>query len=413
MQIHLERLLADIETYGKFGANQYGGITRPSFSKEDQEVRNRFIQELLDLGLTVTIDGAANIWGKWEGNGRKKGSIVIGSHLDSVPNGGKYDGPLGTLVAKEIVRTLIENGIRLDHDLEIVSFTAEESNDFHLSTFGSRAFAGKLSAVELEHVIDSKGNHLKYELVKVGGDLERFPQMKELAEEKKAFIELHIEQGQRLEHQNISAAVIDKVVGMYRSKVTVTGETNHSGTTMMQHRRDALAAAAEMVLEVEFLCNKDETDLVGTVGRMQVFPNATNIVPGEVVFTFEIRGESIEKIDEMVRKIQEEWKEIAKRRQVQLQEDIFLKQAPITLDSEVVRILQKTAQEMSEPFLTLASMAVHDAAQMATVTKSAMIFVKSIGGKSHCPAEYSVPKDIERAGNLMLKGILNLDRELI
>ncbi|WHY93913.1 Zn-dependent hydrolase [Neobacillus cucumis] len=413
MQIHLERLLADIETYGKFGANQYGGITRPSFSKEDQEVRNRFIQELLDLGLTVTIDGAANIWGKWEGNGRKKGSIVIGSHLDSVPNGGKYDGPLGTLVAKEIVRTLIENGIRLDHDLEIVSFTAEESNDFHLSTFGSRAFAGKLSAVELEHVIDSKGNHLKYELVKVGGDLERFPQMKELAEEKKAFIELHIEQGQRLEHQNISAAVIDKVVGMYRSKVTVTGETNHSGTTMMQHRRDALAAAAEMVLEVEFLCNKDETDLVGTVGRMQVFPNATNIVPGEVVFTFEIRGESTEKIDEMVRKIQEEWKEIAKRRQVQLQEDIFLKQAPITLDSEVVRILQKTAQEMSEPFLTLASMAVHDAAQMATVTKSAMIFVKSIGGKSHCPAEYSVPKDIERAGNLMLKGILNLDRELI
>ncbi|TDK63323.1 Zn-dependent hydrolase [Bacillus salipaludis] len=413
MQIHLERLLADIETYGKFGANQYGGITRPSFSKEDQEVRNRFIQELLDLGLTVTIDGAANIWGKWEGNGSKKGSIVIGSHLDSVPNGGKYDGPLGTLVAKEIVRTLIEDGIRLDHDLEIVSFTAEESNDFHLSTFGSRAFAGKLSAVELEHVIDSKGNHLKYELVKVGGDLERFPQMKELAKEKKAFIELHIEQGQRLEHQNISAAVIDKVVGMYRSKVTVTGETNHSGTTMMQHRRDALAAAAEMVLEVEFLCNKDETDIVGTVGRMQVFPNATNIVPGQVVFTFEIRGESTEKIDEMVRKIQEGWKGIAKRRQVQLQEDIFLKQAPITLDSEVVRILQKTAQEMSEPILTLASMAVHDAAQMATVTKSAMIFVKSIGGKSHCPAEYSVPKDIERAGNLMLKGILNLDRELI
>ncbi|MDQ6597232.1 Zn-dependent hydrolase [Bacillus salipaludis] len=413
MQIHLERLLADIETYGKFGANQYGGITRPSFSKEDQEVRNRFIQELLDLGLTVTIDGAANIWGKWEGNGSKKGSIVIGSHLDSVPNGGKYDGPLGTLVAKEIVRTLIEDGIRLDHDLEIVSFTAEESNDFHLSTFGSRAFAGKLSAVELEHVIDSKGNHLKYELVKVGGDLERFPQMKELAKEKKAFIELHIEQGQRLEHQNISAAVIDKVVGMYRSKVTVTGETNHSGTTMMQHRRDALAAAAEMVLEVEFLCNKDETDIVGTVGRMQVFPNATNIVPGQVVFTFEIRGESTEKIDEMVRKIQEGWKGIAKRRQVQLQEDIFLKQAPITLDSEVVRILQKTAQEMSEPILTLASMAVHDAAQMATVTKSAMIFVKSIGGKSHCPAEYSVPKDIERAGNLMLKGILNLDRALI
>ncbi|MFK2825751.1 Zn-dependent hydrolase [Bacillus sp. B190/17] len=412
MKINMDRLLLDIEKYAQYGKSEHGGVTRPSFSKADHDVRKLFIQELKDMGLLVTIDGAANIWGRRKGTGKKQGTIVIGSHLDSVPNGGKYDGPLGVLMAKELIKTLIENNIHLDHDLEIVSFTAEESNDFNLSTFGSRAFAGKLTAEVLEKASDSKGTLIKDELEKAGGGLDKFPVMAEAAKQKKAFIELHIEQGKRLESRGLSMAVINKFVGMYRSTVQVIGQANHSGTTMMEHRNDALSAAAEMVLEVERQCREDQTDLVGTVGKLNVFPNATNIIPGHVTFNFEVRGENGQHIHDIVNSIRERWKEIARKRQVDIQEDVFLDQDPIELDHDIVHVLECTAEEMNEPCITFASMAVHDAAHMAAVTKSTMIFVKSIGGKSHCPEEYSVPHDIEKAGNLMLCGVINIDKEL-
>ncbi|MDO7486899.1 M20/M25/M40 family metallo-hydrolase [Peribacillus frigoritolerans] len=168
MKINIDRLMSDIREYAEYGKNDQGGVTRPSFSQADHEVRARFIKELENMDLKVTIDGAANIWGRFKGNGKKQGSIVIGSHLDSVPNGGKYDGPLGVLMAKEIIKTLIENNVILDHDLEIVSFTAEESNDFNLSTFGSRSFVGKLNIEVLQDVFDSTGARLSDELIKAG-----------------------------------------------------------------------------------------------------------------------------------------------------------------------------------------------------------------------------------------------------
>jgi len=403
--------MIDIESYAEYGKNDLGGVTRPSFSPPDHQVRTRFIEELKEMGLSITIDGAANIWGRLKGNGNKKGAIVIGSHLDSVPNGGKYDGPLGVLMAKEIVKTLIEQNSKLDHDIEIVSFTAEESNDFNLSTFGSRAFVGRLNAEMLEDVRDSKGSQLNEELRKVGGALHDFGKMESLRAEKLAFIELHIEQGQRLECQNIPMAVINRVVGTYRSIVNVVGDPNHSGTTMMQDRKDALTAAAEMIIEVERYC-KEKGDVVGTVGKLTVKPNAANIIPGQVEFIFEVRAETEEKIQNTVSSIREVWLDISKRRQVNLSQKVFLDQRPVALDQDLIRILQNTAAEMREPFLTLPSMAVHDAAHMASITKSVMVFVKSINGKSHCPEEYSRPEDIEIAGNLMLQGIVNIDRIL-
>lgn len=411
LKINLHRLLVDIEKYAEFGKNECGGITRPSFSSADHQVREMFIKELEEMGLTVTIDGAANIWAKLKGNGKKNGSLVIGSHLDSVPNGGKYDGSLGVLMAKEIVKTIIENKVNLDHDLEIVSFTAEESNDFNLSTFGSRSFVGKLTADQLKESRDSTGALLNGELKKVGGGLNQFPAMKDMQAEKKAFIELHIEQGKRLESADISMAVIHSVVGTYRSFIKVIGEPNHSGTTMMVNRIDALTAAAEMILEVERYC-REKGNVVGTVGKIAVTPNAANIIPGEVEFVLEIRAEKEETIELAVNSIQEVWAEIMKKRGVQLHKEVILDQKPVVLDQELAAIFENTARQMNEPYLTLPSMAVHDAAHMASITRSVMVFVKSIAGKSHCPEEYSEPADIEKAGNLILHGIINLDRAL-
>lgn len=413
MNINLDRLMTDIEKYAEYGKNEQGGVTRPSFSEADQKVRKLFIEELEEMGLNVTIDGAANIWGCLKGTGKRKGSIVIGSHLDSVPNGGKFDGPLGVLMAKEIIQTLIENKVSLDHDIELVSFTAEESNDFNLSTFGSRSFVGRLDPEILKDVRDSTGALLSEELKKVGGGLDQYPCMEQMRQDKKAFIELHIEQGLRLEIRNIPMAVIDRVVGTYRSMVKVAGEANHSGTTMMQDRRDALAAAAEMILEVEKICREGNGEVVGTVGKLNVLPNAANIIPGQIDFILEVRAGSDEKIQNTVKAIEKVWQDIALKRQVKIHQEVFLDQKPVVLDKELVTILQNTAAGMDEPYLTLPSMAIHDAAHMASVTKSVMVFVKSIDGKSHCPDEFSRPEDIEKAGNLILQGILHLDRALL
>lgn len=411
LKINLSRLVQDIERYGEYGKNEHGGVTRPSFSYEDHQVRQLFIEELKEMGLEITIDGAANIWGKYKGTGKKKGSIVIGSHLDSVPNGGKYDGPLGVLMAKEIIKTLKEHTILLDHDIEIVSFTAEESNDFNLSTFGSRCFVGRLTAEILKDACDSKGALLSEELKKVGGGLDKFPEINKMHNNKKAFIELHIEQGQRLESANISMAVINSVVGTYRSVVSIKGDPNHSGTTMMVNRKDALTAASEMILEVERYC-KAKGNVVGTVGRINVSPNAANIIPGQVDFILEIRAEAEGSIQEAIASIQDVWHEISDRRKVKVVQEVFLDQKPVLLDQVLVSVFENTAREMNEPCLTLPSMAVHDAAHMASITKSVMVFVKSIGGKSHCPEEFSEPEDIEKVGNLILQGIIQLDRTL-
>ncbi|MFC7393163.1 Zn-dependent hydrolase [Scopulibacillus cellulosilyticus] len=412
LHIDLDRLNSDLEKYARFGKDPKGGITRPSFSQPDLGVRKLFIKELRHLGLETTIDGAGNIWGRLKGNGKKSGSIVIGSHLDTVPNGGKYDGALGTLMAKEVIQTLIENGITPEHDIDIVSFTAEESNDFNISTFGCRSFAGRLSTDFLKDVSDSKGLRLVDALNRVGGGIENYSSMKQLRKDKKAFIELHIEQGKRLEDKNISVAIIDNMVGIYRNKVTITGEANHSGTTMMNNRIDALTAASEMILSVERFAKDDPTDLVGTVGKLDVSPNAANIIPGKIEFILEIRGETEERINHTLEEIQKCWQEIARKRKVIIDQEVIQNQKPVKMDSDVVRILQKTAEDSSEPYLILASMARHDAGYMAEVCKSAMIFVKSIDGKSHCPQEYSTPEDIEKAGNLLLQGTLNVDREI-
>jgi hydantoinase/carbamoylase family amidase len=412
MQININRLLTDIEKYANYGKEPSGGVTRPSFSESDIKIRQLFIEELQDMGLEVMVDGAANIWGKLIGSGEQAGSIVIGSHLDTVPNGGKYDGALGVLMAKEIVKTLMENNVTLKHNIEIVSFTAEESNDFNLSTFGSKAFVGRLTPAELKDVSDSNGIKLIDALEKVGGKIDGFKEMHQTQKDKKVFIELHIEQGKRLETKNISMALVDTAVGIYRSEVSVIGEANHSGTTMMDHRKDALTAASEMILEVERLCKANLTDLVGTIGKLTVLPNAVNIIPGQIDFILEIRGESEELIQKTVNDIQECWIKIADKRQITIQQKMMLNQKPATLDMDIISILSKTAEEISEPFLKLASMAIHDAVHMAAVTKSAMIFVKSIDGKSHNPDEYSTSEDIEKVGNLMLHGIIKIDQTI-
>lgn len=410
MQININRLMQEIEYYAQYGWELDKGITRPSFSEEDYRVREVFINQLEKIGLLVTVDPIANIWAKLSSENENSSTIVIGSHLDTVPNGGKFDGALGVLVAKEIIQTLLENNISLKHHLEIVSFTAEEPNDFNLSTMGSRALTEKLTYSQLIKASDSKGTKLSDAVKKAGGDLEKLAEIKK--ENIAAYFELHIEQGQRLEKHNLSVGVVNRIVGIYRNYIQVYGEANHSGTTMMSDRMDALTAASEMVLAVEKVTRNFNTDAVATVGKLNVHPNAANIVPGLVDFILEIRSADREERMAIKREIDKEFDRIQNARKVNIVAENILDQQETTFDSDIVRLLRETADSLEIPYTTLASMAGHDATHLADITKTAMIFVKSIKGKSHCPEELSLAEDIADAANIMLHAVLKADSEL-
>lgn len=409
MRINIDRLMSDIERYGTYGLDPKGGLTRPSFSEPDYQVRELFMKELKEMGLSVYVDPIANIWGRWSGEGSSKKSIVIGSHLDTVPNGGMFDGALGVLVAKEIMKTIIEHEIPLKHTLEIVSFTAEEPNDFNLSTMGSRTFTGKLTKEDLMTVTDSKGTKLKDAVEKAGGSLERLPIEKD---DIAAFVELHIEQGKRLESAELPVGVVDRIVGIYRDKVTIIGESNHSGTTMMNDRFDALTAASEMALAVETILRNHGTDAVATIGKLDVFPNAANIIPGKVDMVLEIRSGTAAERTELKKMIYQKWDEVIDRRKVNINVVNILDQQECQFDEQIVQWIQESAKDLQIPYTTFSSMAGHDATHMADVAKTAMIFVKSINGKSHCPEEFSKKEDIEQAANVMLNAVLNIDQKL-
>lgn len=410
MKININRLMNEIENYAKYGEVLHKGITRPSFSSDDYKVRDIYINQLKAMGLSVKIDPIANIWARLDGEGKKNSSIVLGSHLDTVPNGGRFDGALGVLVAKEIIQTLQENKETLDHNLEIVSFTAEEPNDFNLSTMGSRALTGKLTYSELTKSTDSNGDRLEDAVKKAGGDLKKLSEIAK--EDLAAYIELHIEQGKRLESRGLSIGIVNQIIGIYRDKVTVYGEPNHSGTTMMKDRTDALAASSEMILAVEKVLNDFNTDAVATVGKIEISPNAANIIPGKVEFILEIRSVSKDERGKIKNNIYEEFTKIQENRKVEIQSETILDQQECIFDDDIVQILQDAANLLEIQYTTLGSMAGHDATHLAGITKAAMIFVKSIDGKSHCPEEYSAAEDIEIAANTMLYAVLMADKKL-
>lgn len=408
MKIDINRLMNDIGTYATYGADDQGGVTRPSFSAADYEVRKKFIRELEEMGLSVRVDAIANIWGTYNGQTTRP-PIVIGSHLDTVPNGGKYDGALGVLAAKEVIQTLIDYNVTLNHPLEIVSFTAEEPNDFNLSTMGSRTLIGKLDQETLLKTTDSTGRRLKDAVAKAGGSLDKLPMSRQ---DLTAFIELHIEQGKRLESANIPIGIVDNIVGIYRDQLKITGVANHAGTTMMQDRTDALTAASEVVLAVEDVLRDQDSDAVATVGKFDVSPNAANIIPGKVELIIEIRSRSAKERRHVRDKMYECFEEIAKKRNVAININNILDQQECDFDPDIVRALEDTANEMDIRYTTFSSMAGHDATHVANIAKTAMLFVKSIDGISHSPKEYSMPEDIERAANVLLQAVMKIDAKL-
>lgn len=412
-KINIERLASSIDELSIFGLNKNNGLDRTTFTQSELEARNWLKEELNKIKLNVRIDEAANIWAIREGTENTLPVIVIGSHIDTVPNGGKYDGALGVLMGLEVMKVLIENNIATRHPFELVSFSAEEPNPFGLSTFGSRAITGKLKKRDILDVKDSDGRLLTEALKSGGGNPENFEDAVRGSDEISAYVEVHIEQGKRLLNRSIPVGVISSITGIYREEVTVMGEANHAGTTLMEDRKDALPAASEMILALEDVCRSyPDDEVVGTVGRINIKPNSANIIPAQVDFTLEIRGKTRDEIREVLAMWKDRIERIKEKRPIIIKRKILLDQDPAPMDEQIIAVMQQQTKQLNYESLLLGSMAGHDATHMASITKSGMLFVPSIDGKSHCPEEESRIEDIEIVANVLLSTLLALDKQL-
>ncbi|MFQ5778360.1 MAG: Zn-dependent hydrolase, partial [Terriglobia bacterium] len=376
-----ERLRQTLEELSGFGRVPGGGTSRLGFSPDDLAARNWLMGLLRREGLEVTIDAAANIRARRAGQDDDGPALWFGSHIDTVPNGGNFDGCVGSLGALEVIRTLNEKDIRTRHPLEVVIFTNEEGVHYGKGLFGSRALAGLLDPGELDEV-DEQGVTLAEWIHRYGGDPERIAEMTPPEGSLHSYLELHIEQGGILWSRGIPLGIVEGIVGIQRYRVTLEGFANHAGTTPMPERRDALVAASKIILAVREIVRSVPGRQVGTVGTISVHPGAPNVIPGWVRFPIELRDLSVEKMDTLAEQIRERAAQLAAEEQVSFSIEPVSRHEPALTDRRIRFQLQKAAEEMRASSLTMASGAGHDAQSMARLCPVGMIFVPSVNGIS-------------------------------
>jgi beta-ureidopropionase / N-carbamoyl-L-amino-acid hydrolase len=399
------RLESRITELAKFGANPEGGVSRVAFSAADIAGREYISKLMREAGLVVRVDTAGNIIGRREGSDPKLPAIMTGSHIDSVPGGGNYDGDVGVLGAIEVAQVLQERGVRLRHSLEIVSFTDEEGG-----LIGSLAMTGRIEPAALD-VMSHSGKTIRDGIRAVGGDPDRLQQSVRKPGELKAFIELHIEQGAVLHESDIDIGVVEGIVGIRWWDVTIDGVANHAGTTPMNRRRDALLSAAEFALAVNRVATGVPGRQVATVGRIRAEPGARNVIPGRVVMSLEIRDLEAKKIADVYEAIRTEAAKIAQARQTPISfGELEVASEPAPTDERMRRIIAKAASSLDLTHKLMPSGAGHDAQDMTHIAPTGMIFVPSVGGVSHSPKEFTSSPDMANGANVLLQTILAIDR---
>lgn len=403
--VNADRLQQHLSTLSQFGANPEGGVSRVAFSDADVAGRAYITKLMQDAGLAVRVDTAGNIIGRREGSDPKLPAIVLGSHTDSVPSGGNYDGDVGVLGAIEVAQRLQEQRVRLRHPLEVVNFTDEEGG-----LVGSLAMAGRLKPAALD-VISNSGKSIRDGIRAVGGDPDRLAEAKREPGDIKAYVELHIEQGAILDASRINIGVVEGIVGIRWWDVTVQGAANHAGTTPMDRRRDALVSAAELVLAVNKIATSIPGRQVATVGRIRAEPGAPNVIPGKVVLSLEIRDLDGAKIQQLFDTVRARADEIGKARGTPIEfKELEVASEPAPTDERMRNIIMKAAAALGLSSRFMPSGAGHDAQDMTHLAPTGMIFVPSVGGISHSPREYTAPMDIANGANVLLQTVLAIDR---
>ena len=408
LQVNAPRLRQTLEELSVFGRPAGGtfadGVSRVAYSDADVAGR-RYVMGLMEAsGGKPRVDAAGNILCSRPGEDTSLPTILFGSHIDSVPHGGNFDGDVGSLSSVEILRTLNDRNIRTRHPLQAAIWQNEEG-----ALVGSSIAAGELSASDLQRVSTS-GLTFAEGIRKLGGDPNHLDTARIPKGSLRCYLELHIEQGGTLAQQGIPIGVVEGIVSIDDYDVTIRGFANHAGTTPMPERRNALLAAAKLIEAVQEVVTAEPGRQVGTVGHMEVTPNARNVVPGLVKCTVELRDLSAEKIAILGKRIEARAQQIAKDTGTQIQFEHVAHDPPATAAPEIQSTIEKAAASLNLKTMRLPSGAGHDAQMMARIAPMGMIFVPSQGGISHSPQELSRWDDIANGANVLLQTILLVDR---
>lgn len=404
LRINGARINRHLTELAEFGKNPQGGVSRVAYSEADRMGRAYTISRMKAAGLDQSIDTAGNIWGRRAGSDATLKPIVFGSHIDSVPEGGNYDGDVGSLGAIEVAQALREAGITTRHPLDVVVWQNEEGG-----LWGSHAATGVVTAQELAQVAVS-GKTIRDGIAFLGGDPARLEAARHRIGDYAGYFELHIEQGGTLDKERLQIGIVEGIVAIRQWIVTIEGFANHAGTTAMGDRRDALLSAARFVQAVNRIVTAEPGRQVGTVGKIQAFPGAPNVIPGRVECTLELRDLDTAKIARIGGAIREEADRIGKLNGTTFSfRTNSTEHAPAISDLAMRAHIASAARLLGLSTRVMPSGAGHDAQNMARICPMAMIFIPSVGGISHSPKEYSTPGDIENGVNVLLHAVLAAD----
>ena len=402
-----ERLMGSLDQMAAIGLQPDGSVCRRGFSVEDVQGRALLTSWMKDAGLQVRVDTAGNLIGRLSGLDPALPALVTGSHLDTVPTGGRFDGVLGVLAGLEACRCLQDNGIRLRHDLDLVVFADEES-----TMVGCKGMAGTASKDPAAYATSNR-EPIADNLARIGGHWPSLASARRPDHACAAFLELHVEQGGVLEQRGDLIGVVEGVVGQRRFTIKVDGQPNHAGTTPMTLRQDALAAASRIVLAVEQMARQHPGDPVATVGRLEVWPNAANVVPGSVTLTVDLRDVDSAVLDQLVAELMQQVERVGVETGCPIQLDPQFDVEPTGADPAVMAAIIAAADDLGFSHSTLPSRASHDAQEIGRRWPMGMIFVPSRGGLSHSAKEFTSDEQCWAGAAVLLKTLQRLDRDLM
>jgi ureidoglycolate amidohydrolase len=403
-----ERLLAEIDELALISDAEVPAVTRIVFSPTDLQARAWLIARCETAGLEVRQDAIGNIFARWAGLEGGAPAVGTGSHTDAIPNAGKYDGVVGVLGGLEAIRSLQRAGFRPKHSIELLMFTSEEPTRFGIGCLGSRLLSGTMSSQAARKLLDKDGTSIEELRAKLGftGALEA---VKLPTNYYKAFVELHIEQGPVLEQKKVPLGIVTDIAAPASLRITIDGSGGHAGGVLMPDRRDALCAAAELVLAIETAARSSgAVDTVATVGICEVFPGAVNSIPSRVNLTADIRDTNLARRDTVMHEIKSARQSIAVKRQVSIHEELVNADAPAQCAAAIVATLSAACSKYKLPSLPMVSRAYHDSLFMSRIVPAGMLFIPCRNGYSHRPDEYASPEDIERGVIILAETLATL-----
>jgi ureidoglycolate amidohydrolase len=401
LKIDEQRLSSEIETLAAISDAEPPAVTRIVFTPTDLRARAWMISRCEEAGLAVRQDAIGNIFARWTGANPAAPAVGTGSHIDAIPNAGKYDGVVGVLGGLEAIRALQRSGFRPSNSIELLAFATEEPTRFGIGCLGSRLLSGTLSPEAAAKLKDRDGESVD-DVRRKAGFNGKLHDVKLPKEYYKAFVELHIEQGPLLERAEISLGIVKSIAAPASLRISAEGSGGHAGGVLMPDRKDALCAAAELILAIENVARLSGTvDTVATVGVCDVFPGAVNSIPSRVGLTLDIRDTDLARRDGAMKSIERAAETISKKRGVVIQTELINADAPAECAPEVRTALAESCREHGFPFLEMVSRAYHDSLFISRIAPAGMLFIPCRNGYSHRPDEYAAPNDIAR-GTLVL-----------